>query len=447
MLPALLAISSWAAAPAIAQTTVAQATAASREEQRQQQVRQVRPENYDVARFPVSEANVSHWRNILWTTAIVEPQADYVAEAIAHIVSLTGQPGLSNGQRQTVDMAMQIGTQLYFSNPSQYAAVGQQFLQTAERSPNPEWVAMALSALVKTGMPPEQRQQISDRIRQRFANWQENVYLYSTLREIAELDRPSVMPPLQDLLEWTIAPGQLQMYVLCRSNRGVLCQTVLKDGNGEFVRQGGQLWSVPLLLRSLHELSWNFTRGQTPQGIYRIEGTRPADPATFRAYGAFSLVKLFLPYEAGVQEFLPGQPGWTGGVAAYQSLLPPSWRNYAPVQQSYWAGRAGRSLFRIHGSGEDPGFFTNNSRYPTAGEWNPTIGCLSALERYDAAGRLQQADMPTILNTLSTLSGERLQGYLVVVDVPGDANTPVQLNEIEAALAGRSQMASGQPGR
>lgn len=415
-------------APARADVTIAQATSAMRVQQRQQQERQVRPENYDLTRFPLTDTNERHWRNILWTTAVVEPQADYVDQAVAQLVSFSTRPGLSDAQQRIVEMALQIGTQLYLSQPANHALLGSQFQQTVERSPDPEWVAMALSALVKAGADPQQQQQWSDRVRQRFPQWNQNVYLYTTLRDIDILTRPLPPPPLTDLLNWTIAPGQPQLYVICSPDRGALCQTVLKDRNGQFVRQSGQLWSVPLSLRSIHNLSWNFTRGETPQGIYRIEGTRSPDAETFRAYGSFPLVALFVPYEEGVREFLPGRPGsLTGSVTAYQALLPPSWRNYFPIQESYWAGKAGRGLFRIHGSGEAPSFFTNNSRYPNSANWNPTLGCLSALELYDDSGRLQQADMPRILSTLQAAGGGKLTGYLIVVEVPDPVSLESQI--------------------
>lgn len=418
----------------IAQTVIAQATATARTEYRQQQVRQVRPENYDLRQHPLTDANEDFWRNILWTTAIVEPQEEYVGDALAQLVEFTSQTNLSNAQTRTVDMAMQVGTQLYLHYPSFYTRLESAFVNTIEQSQDPIWVAMAFSALARAGTEANQLQQWASLIQQRFPQWREEVSLNAVLQEASS---PSTtLPPLEDLLNWTIASNQLQLYVFCRPDRTTLCQTALKDAEGNWVRQEGKIWSVPLLLRSIHNLSWVFTRGQTPQGIYRIEGTVPQpDQHFFRAYGLFPLVKLFVPLESGVQEFVPGQRGSiTGGLAAYQSLLPPSWRNYFPMQQTYWAGKAGRGLFRIHGSGEAPDFFSNNQLYPLSAGWNPTIGCLSALELYDDTGRLQQADMPRLLENLKAIGGQNFQGYLIVVDLPGDANVPVSLDEIEATL-------------
>lgn len=420
-----------------AQTVFPQAVETTQTQYRQQQVQQVRPESYDLNLHPLTDENEEYWRNMLWTTAIVEPQERYVGEAIAQLLFYAARSNLSRAQSRVVETALQVGTQLYLSNPTGYASVGNQFLTILEYSPDPEWSAMALSALVQAGAEPSQWQAWVATLQQRFPQWADNVYLFTTLRDVASLDNPSPLPPLDDLLGWTIAPNELQMYVFCTADRSDLCQAVLKDGNGEFVREAdGQLWAVPLLTRSLHGLSWNFTRGETPQGIYRIEGVRPPNSETFRAYGQFPLVKLFVPFEEDVQAFIPGQPGTlSGGMAAYQSLLPPSWRSYLPIQQTYWAGRAGRGLFRIHGSGEDPSFFTNTQFYPDSALWNPTIGCLSAQELYDAGGRLLQADMPVILNALTALDGQNFTGYLIVVEVPTANDLPVSLDEIEGAIA------------
>ncbi len=415
--------------------TVPQATADARVQQRTEQLRIATPDAYDLNRYPIVDQNEKYWRQLLWSTAILEPQSAEIDRTIAQILTLTVQPNLTDAQKRTVQMAMQVGTQLYLSNPTLYVGIQDQFRQTLEQSSRSEWVAMSLSALTQSGATKTQQAAWSQFVQQRFPNWRNDVYLYTMLQTIGTAPRQT--PPLRDLLNWTIAPRELQLYVLCRPDRSVLCTSVLRDRSGRFVQQGGQLWSVPLLTRSLHGLSGVFSRGQTPQGIYRIEGAIPQpDTQFFRAYGLFSLVNLFAPSEPGVKAFLPGQRGQLKtGVNNYQALLPPSWRNYFPMQQSYWAGKAGRSLFRIHGSGESPTFFENNNRYPISAGWNPAIGCLSALELYDDAGRLTRADMPNILSALTNAGGKNFTGYLIVVEVPGQTKMPISAQEVKRILA------------
>ncbi|MGA7936435.1 MAG: hypothetical protein WCA35_22975 [Kovacikia sp.] len=424
-----------------------QATASARIEQRQEQIRQIRPEHYDLGRFPVTNQNEKHWRNILWTTAVIEPQEPFVVEAIDRILAMMSQPELSDSQMRTIDAAAKVGTQLYLKYPNLYTSIRERFLQAIDQSRDPEWVAISLSGLEKGGLSLEQMQSLAERVKARFPGWSKNIYLYTTIRDIADAIAPPASPPLKDLLSWEIAPKQLHLYVICQTDRDILCQTVLKDRDGAFVRrQDGQLWSVQLLLRSIHSgLGWNFVRGQTPQGIYRVEGIEPQpDDEYFRAYGQFSLVKLYVPFEPGAKQFLPDKFGtFTGSLQDYQNLLPPSWRSYWPIQESYWAGKVGRSEFRIHGTGESPDFFSSKSKDPDAYNWNPTIGCLSALELYNEKGQLIQADMPRLLKALRIVGGNNFAGYLVVVDLPGKPGQPISLSQIEAAIGdGKSKSSS-----
>ena len=418
-----------------------QATSTARILQRQKQERQIRPENYDFEQFPVGADHEQHWKHLLWTTAIVEPKQPFVVEALNRILAMTTRSGLTDAQTRTVDMAMKVANQLYLDDPTFYGAIGQRFLDAIAQSPDPEWVAKSLSSLAKGGMQPSELQRLAEKAKARFPQWSSNVVLQTTLIDIANSADTQSLPPLKDLLKWEVADQQLHLYVLCRSDRRILCRAILKDRTGQWVRQEGKLWSVPLLLESIHGLSWNFTRGQTPQGIYRIESVVPkAEDEFFRAYGQFDLVNLFVPFEAGAKQFIPGTPGtFSGSLDQYQSLLPPSWRAHRPLQQTYWAGKAGRSLFRIHGSGESADFFRGKDKnYPDSYNWNPTLGCLSAQELYSEKGKLLHADMPKVLQALKMAGGKNFAGYLVVVDVPTSEKKPIALETIETVIATRS---------
>jgi len=355
-----------------------------------------------------------------------------VAQGLGEVLALMQRPGLTAQQRRTVQLATKTATQLYVNNTSFYRELGEKFLQAIDRSSDPEWVAASLSALARAGVSQASLQDLTRKVKLRFPKWADHLYLVTTLRDIEE-SFVTKTPPIADLLSWQIAPEQLHMYVFCQRDRYVLCRAVLKDRAGQFVRHSnGTLWSVPLLLKSLHNLNWNFERGETPQGVYRVE---EENDEFFRAYGNFDLVKLFLPFEAGTKEFLPGSPGpFQGSLSEYVNLLPPSWRSHWGMQQSYWAGKIGRNFFRIHGSGEAPNFFPGKDRYGDSYSWNPTIGCLSALELYNEKGQLVKADMPKILKALEIVGGKDFTGYVVVVDLPRNTRQPISLQEIEQAL-------------
>ena len=119
----------------------------ARQQQRLEQEALIVPERFDLRRYPVGERHATHWRKTLWATAVLEPQADYVGTGVARILALANARHLSDPQKATVDLATQVGTQLYIGNPALYRAIGRQFEAMIDRSKDPMWVAMALSAL------------------------------------------------------------------------------------------------------------------------------------------------------------------------------------------------------------------------------------------------------------------------------------------------------------
>ncbi|WP_242018320.1 hypothetical protein [Pseudanabaena sp. FACHB-1998] len=421
------------------------ATETARNLQIQDQQQKADPRRFDLKKYPVNESNATHWQDSLWAIGVLAPDDAYAVQALEKILQMTTAPNLSDPQKGIIDMAMQVGTELYTLKPEIYGTLQQYFLRTINYSSDSQWVALSLSALAKSpqqNMPPSKIDQLSLTLKQRFPKWQQDLHLQATLQAIQSdrlaITKPSQIPSLRDLLKWQITPQQPHMYVFCRPNREVLCLSLLKDRTGKFVKQGKQLWSNSLLLQSLRNLDWYFTNGRTPQGIYRMEGiSLQPDDEFFHAYGQFSLVNLFVPFEDGVNSFLPNQKGkFTGNLKAYQALLPPSWRNYAPIQQTYWAGNVGRSLFRIHGSGAAIDFFRNKSAVVSSKNftWNATLGCLSALEIYDNRGSLVKADMPRILDALNRVGKGKVEGYLIVVDIPSDSQEAVTVAEISQYL-------------
>lgn len=417
------------------------ATETARNLQIQDQQQKADPSRFNLQKYPVNDSNSTHWQESLWAIGVLAPDAPYAVQALEKILQMTTTPNLSDPQKGIIDTAMQVGGELYTLKPETYGKLQKHFLRTINYSSDSQWVALSLSALAKSpeqNMPPSKIEQLSLIVKKRFPKWQDDLHLRATVQTMQSDRRASIktnpMPNLRDLLKWQVAPQQPHMYVFCRPNREVLCLSLLKDRNGKFVRQGKQLWSKPLLLQSLRNLDWYFTNGRTPQGIYRMEGiSLQPDDEFFHAYGQFSLVNLFVPFEDGVNSFLPNRKGkFTGDLSAYQALLPPSWRNYTPMHQTYWAGNVGRSLFRIHGSGAAIDFFRNKSAVVSAKnfEWNATLGCLSALEIYDNRGSLIKADMPRILDALNTVGKGKVEGYLIVVDIPSDSKEPVTVAEI-----------------
>ncbi|MCY7331459.1 MAG: hypothetical protein LH649_02115 [Pseudanabaena sp. CAN_BIN31] len=433
-------IASTAPPPAKAQTPPIRAyqpkaTESARKAQIQEQQQKADPSRFDLKKYPVIESNASHWQNSLWAIGVLAPEKKYAVQALENILQMTTTANLTDPQKGIIDTAMQVGVELYTLKPAIYGKLQPYFLRTINSSNDSQWVALSLSALAKS--PKPQIEKLNLTVQQRFPKWAQDIHLRNAIQGDRQL-KVSAIPNLADLLKWQVAPQQAHMYVFCRPNRDILCLAVLKDRNGKFLKQGKQLWSASLLLQSLRNLDWYFSNGRTPQGLYRMEGVSlQPDDEVFHAYGQFSLVNLFIPFEDGVKAFLPNKKGkFTGNLPAYQALLPPTWRNYVPIQQTFWAGNVGRSLFRIHGSGAAINFFQNKAAVVNAKNfnWNATLGCLSALEIYDNRGSLLKADMPKILEALNNVGKGKVDGYLIVVDIPSPTDAPITVAEIAKHL-------------
>ncbi len=474
----------WTVGPAMAGQS--QATSTQRQTNRQNALGSIKPALFDLALHPVEDAQEKHWRTVLWSTAITNPQDPFVAQGLAGILDKASQPALSVGQQKIVAMGVKLAIQLYSDRPGAYAAIPEKLLNVARSSDDINLTALALTGLEAMPTVQDQLAPLAAATKKRFPLWILQERMKTTLEDLDWHLNPASKshPPLQDLLSATPVSGVPTIYVLCRPDRKVLCRTLMKDSKGQFVQAAGQPWSVSLLARSLHNLRWNMQAGNTPQGIFRVEGTLSPTPDTFRAFGQFPRFKLFMPFESEVKNFLPNRPGpFFGSLDDYRQLLPASWRSYPPMAQSYWAGKIGRSLVRIHGTGEDPELFygdkTSLASTAQSYPWNPSIGCLSALERYDAAGNLVEADMPKILEAFTRAQPQppiipasppvqppatgatapvpvpgapspavgaapstaspipaplELEGYLVVADLPSSDPNPITLQELSTAI-------------
>ncbi|MFM7615193.1 MAG: hypothetical protein ACKO4R_13445, partial [Synechococcales cyanobacterium] len=100
------------------QPVVSLATSPARQQQKREQAQLLTPEYFNLQAYPVSDRTETHWRKLLWATAIIEPQDEFVGMTIRSILQLAQRPTLSMAQRRIVHMALQVGTQLYLSQSS-----------------------------------------------------------------------------------------------------------------------------------------------------------------------------------------------------------------------------------------------------------------------------------------------------------------------------------------
>ncbi|TDX00400.1 hypothetical protein [Dinghuibacter silviterrae] len=246
---------------------------------------------------------------------------------------------------------------------------------------------------------------------------------------------PSLTPPLDDLLGPSFQPGKTVVYSFQRSNRDYPGLAVIRGADGLFVRNPDSTYfAVPQLARSITNLPYYTHDGNTPQGIFLMDGFGFSHNEFL---GPTLNIQMRMPYEVTPAHFFhdPGLTDTTWYLDAYKALLPPTWREDFAMQGAFYAGRIGRRAVIAHGTTIDPNYFKGSVWYPQT----PSLGCLCTHERWDDNGQRVFSDQQKLVNALDSAGGA--EGYLVVVELD-DWPGPVTLADVGHYLAAADKAAA-----
>ncbi|MDE1191495.1 MAG: hypothetical protein PW786_05095 [Arachidicoccus sp.] len=231
-------------------------------------------------------------------------------------------------------------------------------------------------------------------------------------------------PAWRELFNYQRLFGQKTVYSFQRQNRDYSGICIVQYEDGSFAKDSsGKLITIRQLARSGSGMPYFITNGNTPQGIYRIAGI---NSSIDHLIGPTPNLQSIIPFQndyvfyRGITYDLTASP-----LDNYKRLLPPSWQDYMPMQESFFAGQAGRRFIIIHGSTLDPKFFEGQPFYPLT----PTDGCLATSEIWNPKdGYLLQSDQLKLVNTfMRTPSG---MGMLILINLDNQQKN-ISSEEIE----------------
>ena len=240
-------------------------------------------------------------------------------------------------------------------------------------------------------------------------------------------------PPLLDLLAAPIKSGYPVVYSFQRKNRNFFGLVMVRDAQGRFVRNAdGSYFNVPQLARAGNTLPSSITNGNTPQGIFSIDGTGTSVDTIW--IGPTPYLNSFLPIESSLSDFShqADTEGWS--EEKYTEFLPASWRNYFPIKEAWRAGLAGRNEILAHGTTVNSDYYRKESFYPGT----PSAGCLVAMEYWSKIdGRLLHSDQLSLVKAFSSTGS--LQGFMVVINLDDLPRTVVLADVIDQINLAQSQ--------
>lgn len=361
----------------------------------------------------LTDENEGSWEDAFWGMALTGYHSETTGKAIQSALDRYETRSLSF-QRSLLES---IGT-VY---PGKFI---QDIKRIIKETAHPKIFAMAAHLLLLAD--PDEREKIILVLKTKFQSWQNHPILIMLEYDLSftpdQIEKNK--PPIQDLLRYPLEKGKVVIYSFQRPNRDFPGLALFRQADGNFLRDlSGNLFHVQQLSRSLSNLPGYLTNGNSPQGIYSLQGT---DQSENLFIGPTPNLQMVLPFEVPSSKFFhsgnPADTVWS--QERYRDLLPASWQTYLPIWEAYHAGRAGRSEIIAHGTTIDINFYQDKPYFP----FTPSLGCLTTKEIWsEKTGRCLYSDQLALANAY--LSSPTRQGYLVLVEID-DKNQPVQLDEI-----------------
>lgn len=213
---------------------------------------------------------------------------------------------------------------------------------------------------------------------------------------------------VDDLLHPNFLPNQLLVISLQQNDRNIPGVIRFRLPNHTWhKRTDGTIWEAPQLARAITNLPYYLTNGNTPQGLYVLDGFAVSENDWI---GPTTNLQMRMPFETNRIHFFAGDStkNWEEG---YKSLLGP-FKNKIQLWESFIAGKLGRTEIIAHGTTIDPTWYKNQPYFPNT----PSLGCLCSPELWNEKGIRTRSAQEEWIQVLQSLGGGQ-QGYLLVVDV------------------------------
>lgn len=265
---------------------------------------------------------------------------------------------------------------------------------------------------------------LSVKTKQHLLSTPENAILQQLLYQVEHFNKPIKNVNIEGLLKSNYLPGHVLVFSFQRKNRNYPGLVMVRDAQGNFIKDStGMFFSVPQLARSITNLPGYLSNGNTPEGLFRMKGY---DVSRSSFIGPTVNVQLTMPFEKTAAYFCadPDITDTSWNIKYYSNLLPKDLKDYYPLYQSYYAGKAGRREIIIHGTTINPAYYIKEPYYPLT----PTMGCLTSKEIWDEeTGQRSQSDQQKLINAMIPAGGA--QGYAIVINL-NDEQRAVSLYDI-----------------
>ncbi|HRN91602.1 MAG TPA: hypothetical protein PLE75_00100 [Ferruginibacter sp.] len=364
--------------------------------------------------LPLADSTESRWNSAFFALQYLQKHTPWIEHRIRYAITEMHKcsPEFQRGLLELI----------YGMYPQTFHREVEALLEQTDHSKVFAMAAHYLLLQPRAGM----RETLMERVTARMLSLQGNPWMEQLLFHLR--DEPVLIPDASSFLQRDYLPGQVLVISIQRKNRDYPGLAIVRNRAGEFIKDStGKLFTVPQIARSLSGLPGYLTNGNTPEGLLRMDGYGISKAG---AIGPTTNLQLTLPMEYDARHFYRDsiQVDSIGNIDLYRKLLPEAWRDYFPVYEAYYAGKAGRHEIIAHGTTVKPSYYRSKPFYP----FTPTLGCLCTNESWDdATGQRLESDQLKLVHAVEKAGGP--DGYLIVINLD-DQHLPVQPEEILSLL-------------
>lgn len=214
------------------------------------------------------------------------------------------------------------------------------------------------------------------------------------------------LPARKNFLDSSFLPGQTVLCSFQSADRNQPGYLMIRTADGRWLAdENGKEFRFPQLARAISNLPFYLTNGNTPQGLYRINGF---DFSNNNWIGPTPNLQMCLPFETAANPFFTSN---TAFEETYENLLGSGLSGFKTLWESFLAGKLGRTEIIAHGTTINPDYYKSQLYYPNT----PSLGCLCSPEEWNDEGQLLFSSQQHWVNVVQQFNP--MPNYLLVADI------------------------------
>lgn len=364
--------------------------------------------------LPLTDSTEEHWQDAFNAMELLKYKSPWINSRIEKAIEEMHSRSVSF-QRSIIDLVYSNYPEIFY----------QQTRFLLSQTTDAKLLAMCANYILQSNKAAEDIDFLAVKTKQQLQQSPDDPILQQLQYQLLHYKKQDAVPDVKSFLQKNYLPGQVLLISFQRKNRNYPGLVIVRDTNGNFIKDDStkMLFAVPQLARSMSNMPGYISNGNTPEGIFRMDGF---DVSRSSFIGPTPNIQLSMPFETKEKRFFNDSSltDTTWNINLYKKLLPKNWQDYYPIYQTYYAGKAGRTEIIAHGNTINPEYYHAQPYYPIP----PTQGCLSTKEIWDEkTGHQTISDQRTLVNAMVKAGGSH--GYAIVINID-DEQRPVLLGDI-----------------